>query len=85
MQPWFEPGPADWNSVETVLKNPHFEIVLYPTPWQRKTLWSAITCLSVLVIAAVVFLAVLVATRIVLFLQPLLLPVAIAGVLAYLL
>jgi predicted PurR-regulated permease PerM len=37
------------------------------------------------VIAAVIFLTVFVATRIVLFLQPLLLPVAIAGVLAYLL
>jgi predicted PurR-regulated permease PerM len=58
---------------------------LYPTPWQKKTLWTAITCLSLVAIAAVVFLTVFVATRIVLFLQPLLLPVAIAGVLAYLL
>jgi predicted PurR-regulated permease PerM len=58
---------------------------LYPTPWQRKTLWNAITCLSLVVIAAVVLLAVIAATRIVLFFQPLLLPVAIAGVLAYLL
>jgi predicted PurR-regulated permease PerM len=85
VHPWFEPRAADWNSVETVLKNPHFEIALYPTPWQRKTLWSAITCLSLVVIAAGIFLVVLVATRVVLFLQPLLLPVAIAGVLAYLL
>jgi predicted PurR-regulated permease PerM len=85
VHPWFEPRAASWNSVETVLKNPHFEIALYPTPWQRKTLWSAITCLALVVIATVIFLAVLVATRIVLFLQPLLLPVAIAGVLAYLL
>lgn len=58
---------------------------MYPTPWQRKTLWNAITCLSLVVIAAVVLLAVIAATRIVLFFQPLLLPVAIAGVLAYLL
>jgi predicted PurR-regulated permease PerM len=71
--------------VETVGKTPHFEMALYPTPWQKKTLWSAITCLSLVVIAGVLFLAVFVATRIVLFLQPLLLPVAIAGVLAYLL
>jgi predicted PurR-regulated permease PerM len=71
--------------VETVGKTPHFEMALYPTPWQKKTLWSAITCLSLVVIAGVLFLAVLAATRIVLFLQPLLLPVAIAGVLAYLL
>jgi predicted PurR-regulated permease PerM len=73
------------NWVETTPKIPHFEIVLYPTPWQRKTLWSAITCVCLVVIAGAIFLTVLVATRIVLFLQPLLLPVAIAGVLAYLL
>jgi predicted PurR-regulated permease PerM len=60
-------------------------MALYPTPWQRKTLWSAITCVSLVVIVAVIFFTVLVATRVVLFLQPLLLPVAIAGVLAYLL
>ena len=48
-------------------------------------MWSAITCLCLLVIAAVVLLAVILATRIVLFFQPLLLPVAIAGVLTYLL
>jgi predicted PurR-regulated permease PerM len=76
---------GDWNWVETVLKTQHFGTVLYPTPWQRKTLWSAITCVALVVIAAVIFCTVLVATRIVLFLQPLLLPVAIAGVLAYLL
>jgi predicted PurR-regulated permease PerM len=74
-----------WNWVETAPKIPHFEIVLYPTPWQRKTLWSAITCVCLVVIAGAIFLTALVATRIVLFLQPLLLPVAIAGVLAYLL
>ncbi len=77
--------PADRNWVETVPKTPHFEIVLYPTSWQRKTLWSAITCVSLVVIAAVIFLTAFLATRIVLFLQPLLLPVAVAGVLAYLL
>ena len=48
-------------------------------------MWTAITCVSLVVIAAVIFFTVLVATRLVLFLQPLLLPVAIAGVLAYLL
>ena len=74
-----------WNWVETAPKIPHFEIVLYPTPWQRKTLWTAITCVCLVVIAGAIFLTALLATRIVLFLQPLLLPVAIAGVLAYLL
>ena len=59
--------------------------VLHPTPWQRKTLWNAITCLALLVIAGSVICTVYVASRVLLFLQPLLLPVAIAGVLAYLL
>jgi predicted PurR-regulated permease PerM len=58
---------------------------LYPTPWQKKTLWNAITVLSLLVIAAVVVFTLFVATQIVALLQPLLLPVAVAGVLAYLL
>jgi len=58
---------------------------LYPTPWQTKTLWNAITGLSLLVIAALIVFTVYVATKVLAFLQPLLLPVAVAGVLAYLL
>ena len=58
---------------------------MYPTPWQRKTLWTAVTCVSLLVIAAVVFFALYVLFHVVFFLQPLLLPFAVAGVLAYLL
>ncbi|MGA8660304.1 MAG: AI-2E family transporter [Chthoniobacterales bacterium] len=58
---------------------------MYPTPWQTKTLWNAITGLSLLVIAAVVVSTIYVATKVLAFLQPLLLPVAVAGVLAYLL
>jgi predicted PurR-regulated permease PerM len=58
---------------------------LYPTPWQKKTLWNAITSVSLLVIAAIVVFAIYVATRILTFLQPFLLPVAIAAVLAFLL
>jgi len=50
--------------------------VLHPTPWQRKTLWNAITCLALLVIAGSVICTVYVASRVLLFLQPLLLPVA---------
>jgi predicted PurR-regulated permease PerM len=60
-------------------------VYLYPTPWQRKTLWNAITCVALLVIASAVIFTVYVASRVILFLQPLLLPVATAGVLAYLL
>jgi predicted PurR-regulated permease PerM len=58
---------------------------LYPTPWQKKMLWNAITALSLLVIAAIVVFTLYVATQILAFLQPLLLPVAVAGVIAYLL
>ncbi|HZC58942.1 MAG TPA: AI-2E family transporter [Chthoniobacterales bacterium] len=58
---------------------------LYPTPWQKKMLWNAITSLSLLVIAGIVVFTLYVTTQILAFLQPLLLPVAIAGVIAYLL
>src|SRR6266446_1475033 len=58
---------------------------LYPTPWQKKILWNAITSLSLLAIAAVVVFTLYVATQILAFLQPLLLPVAVSGVFAYLL
>jgi predicted PurR-regulated permease PerM len=48
-------------------------------------LWNAITSLSLLVIAAIVAFTLYVATQILAFLQPLLLPVAVAGVFGYLL
>jgi predicted PurR-regulated permease PerM len=50
-----------------------------------KLMWNAITALSLLVIAAIVIFTLYVATQILAFLQPLLLPVALAGVFAYLL
>lgn len=55
-----------------------------PTPWQKRTLWTAITGLSLLVIAALVALVIYLVGKALSFLQPLLLPVAVAGVLAYL-
>jgi predicted PurR-regulated permease PerM len=48
-------------------------------------LWNAITSLSLLVIAAIVIFTLYVAIQVLAFLQPLLLPVAAAGVFAYLL
>jgi predicted PurR-regulated permease PerM len=48
-------------------------------------LWNAITSLSLLVIAAIVIFTLYVATQVLAFLQPLLLPIAVAGVFAYLL
>jgi predicted PurR-regulated permease PerM len=60
-------------------------LILYPTPWQKKMLWNAITSFSLLVIAGIVVFTLYVTTQILAFLQPLLLPVAVAGVFAYLL
>jgi predicted PurR-regulated permease PerM len=48
-------------------------------------LWNAITSLSLLVIAGIVVFTLYVTTQILAFLQPLILPVAVAGVFAYLL
>ena len=62
-----------------------FLLILYPTPWQKKMLWNAITSLSLLVIAGIVVFTLYVTTQILAFLQPLILPVAVAGVFTYLL
>lgn len=56
-----------------------------PNAFQRQTLWTAITTLSITVIGALVVGLVWLFTRIIAFLQPLLIPFAVAGVLAYLL
>jgi predicted PurR-regulated permease PerM len=50
-----------------------------------KLMWNALTALSLVVIAAIVIFTLYVATQVLAFLQPLLLPVALAGVFAYLL
>jgi predicted PurR-regulated permease PerM len=57
----------------------------YPTPWQRKTLWVAIASLSVVLIGAVGVGLIWLMSRVLGFLQPILIPFAIAGVMAYLL
>jgi predicted PurR-regulated permease PerM len=57
----------------------------YPTPWQRKTIWTALATLSVAVILALSILFIYVFSTTMAFLQPILVPFAIAGVLAYLL
>jgi len=80
--------PQGWGTLlglKPGLKPSILDAVLYPTPWQRKTLWNAITCVALLVIAGSVICTVYVASKVLLFLQPLLLPVAVAGVLSYLL
>jgi predicted PurR-regulated permease PerM len=56
-----------------------------PTAFQRTTLWTAITALSMTVIGAIAVGLVYLATTVLSFLQPILVPFAVAGVLAYLL
>lgn len=57
----------------------------FPTPWQRKTLWSALTAVAVGTIAVISIGAIWLASRILGFMQPILIPFAVAGVMAYLL
>lgn len=56
-----------------------------PTPWQSKTMWTALTALSITLIFVLAIGAIYLTGRVLGFLQPLLIPVAIAGILAYLL
>jgi predicted PurR-regulated permease PerM len=57
----------------------------YPTPWQRKTMWAALSALFVVVLVTIACSVVWIAATVVSFLQPILIPVAIAAILAYLL
>jgi predicted PurR-regulated permease PerM len=57
----------------------------YPTPWQRKTMWAALTACFVVVLVIIVGAAIWAAASVISFLQPILIPVAIAVILTYLL
>jgi predicted PurR-regulated permease PerM len=57
----------------------------YPTPWQRKTMWAALTALFVVFLILTACSVVWVAADAISFLQPILIPVAMAAILAYLL
>ncbi|TCO89919.1 uncharacterized protein DUF20 [Chthoniobacter flavus] len=57
----------------------------YPTPWQKKSIWAALTTLSVVAIGAVAIGLIWVFSTVMGFLQPILVPFAVAAVLAYLL
>ena len=56
-----------------------------PTVFQRNALWTAITAVSITVIGALAIGLIYLATQVMAFLQPILVPFAVAGVLAYLL
>jgi predicted PurR-regulated permease PerM len=57
----------------------------YPTPWQRKTMWAALTALFVVFLFVILGAAIWAGASVISFLQPILIPVAIAMILTYLL
>jgi predicted PurR-regulated permease PerM len=57
----------------------------YPTPWQRKTMWAALTALFVVMLITIACSVIWLVANVVGFIQPILIPVAIAVILAYLL
>jgi predicted PurR-regulated permease PerM len=57
----------------------------YPTPWQRKMMWAALTACFVVALIVIVAAVIWAAASIISFLQPILIPVAIAAILTYLL
>jgi predicted PurR-regulated permease PerM len=57
----------------------------YPTPWQLKTMWAALTALFVVFLVTTAGAVIWMGANIISFLQPILIPVAIALILTYLL
>ena len=58
---------------------------MHPTPFQKKLCWAALTALSIVAIAAVIAVFGTLIVQAITFLQPVLIPVAIAAILAFLL
>src|SRR2546423_1907581 len=57
----------------------------YPTPWQKKTMWAALSAFFVVFLVIIAGAVIWASANIMSFLQPILIPVAIAAILAYLL
>jgi len=57
----------------------------YPTAWQRKMMWAALTAVCMVLLVGIVGAVIWAAAKLIGFLQPILIPVAIAAILAYLL
>jgi predicted PurR-regulated permease PerM len=74
-----------WHVAFALIKPYAPQMKEYPTPFQRNSMWTAISALSVTVTISIVVGLIYLGTRVISFLQPLLIPFAIAGVLAYLL
>src|SRR5262249_54200953 len=64
---------------------PIYVMNYYPTPWQRKTMWAALTALFLVFLAVIIGGVIWIGANVIGFLQPILIPVAIAAILAYLL
>src|SRR5947209_8879011 len=56
----------------------------YPTPWQRKTMWAALTACFVVLLVIIVAAVIWAAANVISFLQPILIPLAIDVILTYL-
>src|SRR5213595_979567 len=57
----------------------------YPTPWQKRTMWAPLTALFVVLLIVIAGAVVYLGANLISFIQPILIPVAIAVILAYLL
>src|SRR5438477_11075276 len=57
----------------------------YPTPWQQRTMWAALTALFVVLLILIAGAVVYVGANLISFLQPILIPIAVAVILSYLL
>src|SRR4029077_1883166 len=57
----------------------------YPTPWQRKVMWAALTAFCVVLLIVIIGTMIWASANIISFLQPILIPMAIAVILTYLL
>src|SRR5436305_5970958 len=57
----------------------------YPTPWQKRTMWAALSAFFVVLLIVIAAVVIYVGANLIGFLQPILIPVTIAIILAYLL
>lgn len=57
----------------------------YPTRFQRRTIWSSLTALAMVLLGAIAVGSVILTSYVLGFLQPILIPVAVAAIIAYLL
>ncbi len=57
----------------------------YPTAWQRQTMWAALSAIFIVLLVGIVGSVIWLAGQLIGFLQPILIPIAIAAILAYLL